>query len=105
MVRGDAPIRSHDLKTSISCLNGRVKGIRKLRHDQNKLGTSQGQLNSAWRSVQVRISVVGSERLPNQAGGSCGTMGPCVAKAETGLGQRLGELVFGGETAKKQLGG
>ncbi|KAF3532122.1 hypothetical protein DY000_02040920 [Brassica cretica] len=69
------------------------------------LGTAGDQLTSAWRSVPVRTSVAIAERLPSRAGGSCGTMGPCVPKAEPGLGQRLGELVFGGETAKKQSGG
>ena len=45
MVRGDAPVRSYDLKTSVSWLNGRVKGIRKLRLDQNKVKASLKEMD------------------------------------------------------------
>ncbi|KAF3586221.1 hypothetical protein F2Q69_00030775 [Brassica cretica] len=60
MVRGDALVRSSDLRTSVSWLNDKVKGIRKLRLNQDELGTAEGQLNSARWSVMVRASVVGS---------------------------------------------
>ena len=47
--------------------------------------------------------MVKAERVLGRAGGSCGAMGSCEAKAEPEHGQRLRELVFDGETAKKQL--
>ena len=40
MVRGDAPVRLNDLKTSVSWLNGMVKGITKLRLNQNRVKAS-----------------------------------------------------------------
>ncbi|KAF2535259.1 hypothetical protein F2Q68_00021753 [Brassica cretica] len=126
MVRGDAPVRSSNLKTSVSWLNEMVKAGRgpdqaqsaggsvelaqsilisslELKDELTQLGTTSVQLNSAWRSVPVRTSVVKAERLLGRASGSCGAMGPCEAKAEPGHGKRLRELVFDGETAKKQL--
>ena len=45
MVRGDAPVRSSDLKTSISWLKDMVKGIRRLRLNQNKAETSSTELD------------------------------------------------------------
>ncbi|KAF3524362.1 hypothetical protein F2Q69_00046761 [Brassica cretica] len=54
MVRGDAPVRSSDLRTSVSWLIDKVKGVRILRLNQDGLETTSGQLNSAWRSVPVR---------------------------------------------------
>ena len=39
-MRGDAPVRSQDLKTTVSWLNGVVKGIRKLRLSQDKVKAS-----------------------------------------------------------------
>ncbi|KAF2540902.1 hypothetical protein F2Q68_00030133 [Brassica cretica] len=74
---------SSDLRTSVSWLNDKVKGISKLRLNQDELGTASGQLNSAWRSVPVRTGVDEAERLLGQAGDSCGRMGPCEAKAES----------------------
>ncbi|KAF2593440.1 hypothetical protein F2Q70_00043346 [Brassica cretica] len=60
MVRRDAPVRSSDLRTSVSWLNDKVKGIRKLRLNQDELGTVGGQLNSARCGAMVRAGVVGS---------------------------------------------
>ncbi|KAF3587495.1 hypothetical protein F2Q69_00027509 [Brassica cretica] len=60
MVRGDAPVRSSDLRKSVSWLNDKVKGISKLRLNQDELGTVGGQLNSARWSVMVWAGVVGS---------------------------------------------
>lgn len=85
MVRGDAPIRSHDLKTSISCLNGRVKGIRKLKLDQNKVNaslremdewsgswTSSGSSSISWRECRASSfstdQLTGADGLPHSAG-------------------------------------
>lgn len=68
-----------------------------------QLGVVGDQLNSAWWSVPVRTSMVGSERLLGRAGGLCGAMGPCEIKANPGHGQGLRELVFDGETAREQL--
>ncbi|KAF3553012.1 hypothetical protein F2Q69_00010337 [Brassica cretica] len=97
MVQGDAPVMSSDLKTSVSWLNGIVKGIRQLRLNQDGLGTTSGQLNSAWRSVPVRTSVVKAEQLLGRVGGSGGAMGPCEAKAEPGHEQ--------GERQEREIAG
>ncbi|KAF3520817.1 hypothetical protein DY000_02060391 [Brassica cretica] len=53
-------VRSSNLRTSVSWLNDKVKGIRKLRLNQDELGTVGGQLNSARCGVMVRSGVVGS---------------------------------------------
>ncbi|KAF2541665.1 hypothetical protein F2Q68_00030687 [Brassica cretica] len=63
-------------------------------------GDSWGQLILAWRSVPVRTSVAGSERLPDHAGGSCGTMGLCAFRFGPGLGQRPRGWFSMEETAK-----
>ncbi|KAF3547831.1 hypothetical protein DY000_02008100 [Brassica cretica] len=50
----DAPVRSHNLKTSVSWLKDMVKGIRKLRLNQNRCGASSlslGQLTGADRQA------------------------------------------------------
>ena len=44
MVRGDAPVRSFDLRTSVSWLSNKVKGIRELRLNQDGLEGSLGEL-------------------------------------------------------------
>ena len=45
MVRGDAPVRSSDLKASVSWLKDMVKGIRRLRLKQNKAEKSSTELD------------------------------------------------------------
>ncbi|KAF3599334.1 hypothetical protein F2Q69_00034697 [Brassica cretica] len=70
------------------------------RRRTSQLGTVGGQLISAWRSVPVRTSVAGSERLPDHAGGSCGTMGLCAFRFGPGLGQRPRGWFSMEETAK-----
>ena len=45
MVRGDAPFRSSELKTSVSWLNEMVKDIRKLRLNQNGVKASIRELD------------------------------------------------------------
>ncbi|KAF3533242.1 hypothetical protein DY000_02037775 [Brassica cretica] len=64
MVRGDAPVRSSDLRTSVSWLKDKVKGIRKLRLNQDEVKGNLrelvgDELNSARWSVMVRAGVVG----------------------------------------------
>ena len=44
MVRGDAPVRSSDLRTSVSWLKDKVKGIRKLRLNQDEVKGSLREL-------------------------------------------------------------
>ena len=45
MVRGDTPVRSSDLRTSVSWLNEKVKGIRELRLNQDGVKGSLGELD------------------------------------------------------------
>ena len=87
MVRGDAPVRSHDLKTSVSWLKDMVKGIRKLRLNQNRVKATSRELDECgggwamrWSSSVSSVKLDGSsvsvhqlvelEGLAHSAGGS-----------------------------------
>ncbi|KAF3550806.1 hypothetical protein DY000_02007518 [Brassica cretica] len=78
-----------------------LTGADGLAHSAGAVG---GQLISAWRSVPVRTSVVGSGRLPDRAGGPCGTMGQCATTIRPGRWEKVWELVFIWETAKGAVG-
>ena len=56
MVRGDAPVRSSDLKTSVSWLNDTVKGIRELRLNQNGVKASSREMDECLGSWARRWS-------------------------------------------------
>ncbi|KAF3506702.1 hypothetical protein F2Q69_00005198 [Brassica cretica] len=64
MVRGDAPVRSSDLKTSVSWLRDMVKGIGRLRLNQNEAGTSSTELDECSGSwARPWSSLVSSGKL------------------------------------------
>ena len=53
---GDAPVRSSDLKTSVSWLNDMVKGIKKLRLNQKRIKASSRELDECCASWVRRWS-------------------------------------------------
>ncbi|KAF3569646.1 hypothetical protein DY000_02016396 [Brassica cretica] len=59
-------------------------GARQCTDQITQLGTVGNQLTSAWRSVPVRTSVAGSERLPSHPDGPCGTKSLGAILAEQG---------------------